>query len=145
MFLEAQFGADAVAPVERPRMPTSSTSTSTLPTTATATAAASTTTTTAAALTSADSPGSTPIPTPNLKSTDPSSTSAVALNADELAELSRLHALGLPVPGICIRVDKLAATVWLEDLSVECGHAVLRDRVGKVVERAVECVSGLWG
>jgi len=132
MFLEAQFGADSVAPIERPRIPTT---VSTISSNITATSS-----TTAAAIASSDSPPPTSTPQP----TDADPTTAIALNADELTELSRLHALGIPVPGISIRVDKLMATVWLEDLSVECGHAVLRDRVGKVVERAVECVSGLW-
>jgi len=125
MFLEAQFGADAVAPIERPKMLTS----------------------TVAAIPSSDSPASTSTPQPaDPSTTDPTTSppSSPSLTPDELAELSRLHSLGIPVPGISIRVDKLSATVWLEDLSVECGHAVLRDRVGKVVERAIECVSGLW-
>lgn len=62
----------------------------------------------------------------------------------ESAELSRLHALGIPVPGIEIQVDKHVARVWLENLEVECANAVLRDRVRVVVERAVETVAGLW-
>lgn len=62
----------------------------------------------------------------------------------ESAELDRLHALGIPVPGIEIRVDKHVARVWLENLEVECANAVLRDRVRIVVERAVETVAGLW-
>lgn len=60
-------------------------------------------------------------------------------------ELARLHKLGIPVPGISIRVDKMAATVWLEDLEVECGNKVLADRVRAVVERAVEVTAPLWG
>lgn len=62
----------------------------------------------------------------------------------ESAELDRLHALGIPVPGIEIKVDKHVARVWLENLEVECANAVLRDRVRIVVERAVETVAGLW-
>lgn len=62
---------------------------------------------------------------------------------DETAELARLHALGIPVPGIEIKVDKHLARVWLETLEVECGYSVLRDRVKVVVERAVETVAGL--
>lgn len=62
----------------------------------------------------------------------------------ESAELSRLHALGIPVPGIEIQVDKQFVRVWLENLEVECANAVLRDRVRVVVERAVETVAGLW-
>ncbi|KAJ5114300.1 hypothetical protein NUU61_000059 [Penicillium alfredii] len=62
----------------------------------------------------------------------------------ESAELDRLQALGIPVPGIEIKVDKHVARVWLENLEVECANAVLRDRIRVVVERAVETVSGLW-
>lgn len=62
----------------------------------------------------------------------------------ESAELDRLHALGIPVPGLEIKVDKHVARVWLENLEVECANAVLRDRVRVVVERAVETVAGLW-
>ncbi|KAJ5226486.1 Endoribonuclease ysh1 [Penicillium chermesinum] len=62
----------------------------------------------------------------------------------ESAELERLHALGIPVPGLEIRVDKHVARVWLEKLDVECTNTVLRDRVRVVVERAVETVASLW-
>lgn len=62
----------------------------------------------------------------------------------ESAELDRLHALGIPVPGLEIKVDKHIARVWLENLEVECSNAVLRDRVRIVVERAIETVAGLW-
>ncbi|KAJ5925804.1 Endoribonuclease ysh1 [Penicillium verhagenii] len=62
----------------------------------------------------------------------------------ESAELERLQALGIPVPGIEIKVDKHVARVWLESLEVECANAVLRDRVRIVVERAVETIAGLW-
>ncbi len=62
----------------------------------------------------------------------------------EEAELDRLHGLGIPVPGIEIKVDKHVARVWLETLEVECTYPVLRDRVRVVVERAAETVAGLW-
>lgn len=62
----------------------------------------------------------------------------------ESAELDRLHALGIPVPGLEIQVDQHVARVWLENLEVECANAILRDRVRVVVERAVETVAGLW-
>ncbi|KAF2756872.1 Metallo-hydrolase/oxidoreductase [Pseudovirgaria hyperparasitica] len=66
-------------------------------------------------------------------------------SAAEQKELARLHGLGIPVPGIEIKVDKSVAKVWLEDLEVECeNNRVLRDRVKAVVERAVETISGLW-
>lgn len=63
----------------------------------------------------------------------------------ESAELKRLHSLGIPVPGVEIRVDKHVAKVWLETLEVECANAVLRDRVRAIVERAVETIAPLWG
>lgn len=108
MFLEAQFGADNVAPIARPPLP----------------------------LTTSD-PGIT-------KETTNSVTESPDFSPEEIAELTRLHSLGIPVPGISITVDKLVARVWLEGLRVECaGSAVLRDRVGRVVQRAVECLSGL--
>ncbi|KAI9845895.1 MAG: endoribonuclease ysh1 [Sclerophora amabilis] len=62
----------------------------------------------------------------------------------EAAELARLHKLGIPVPGVEIRVDRHVARVWLEDLEVECGNRALKDRVQAVVERAVETVAPLW-
>jgi cleavage and polyadenylation specificity factor subunit 3 len=62
----------------------------------------------------------------------------------EAAETDRLIAMGIPVPGIEIKVDKHVARVWLEDLEVECANPVLRDRIRVVVERAVETVAGLW-
>lgn len=62
----------------------------------------------------------------------------------EAAERARLAALGIPVPGLEIKVDKHVAKVWLETLEVECTNNVLRDRVKAVVERAVETVAPLW-
>ena len=67
------------------------------------------------------------------------------LKERQQAELARLHRLGIPVPGISIKVDKLSATVWLEDLEVECSNRILNDRVRAVVERAVEVTAPLWG
>ncbi|KAJ5578767.1 Endoribonuclease ysh1 [Penicillium hispanicum] len=75
---------------------------------------------------------------------DPDAMSEERLADVESAELSRLHAMGIPVPGIEIKVDKHVARVWLENLEVECANAVLRDRVRIVVERAVETVAGMW-
>ena len=66
---------------------------------------------------------------------------------DEVAtakELQRLHGLGIPVPGVEVRVDKLVARVWLEGLEVECASNGLEGRVRAVVERGVETVGGLW-
>ncbi|EGY15764.1 hypothetical protein VD0002_g468 [Verticillium dahliae] len=61
------------------------------------------------------------------------------------AELERLHKLGIPVPGIHIKVDKMEATVWLEDLEVDCVHKAFADRVRRVCERAAEVTAPLWG
>ncbi|KAL6706005.1 endoribonuclease ysh1 [Coniothyrium glycines] len=94
LFLEAQFGADAVSPIALPRN----------------------------------------------SATDPSSPPS----SEDKAELRRLHNLGIPVPGIEVRVDAMVARVWLEDLDVECATRGLKDRVKAVVERGVETVSGLW-
>lgn len=63
----------------------------------------------------------------------------------EAEEVERLHSIGIPVPGVEIKVDKHVAKVWLETLEVECSYGVLRDRVKAVVERAVETVAPLWG
>lgn len=63
----------------------------------------------------------------------------------EAAEMERLHSIGIPVPGVEIKVDKDVAKVWLETLEVECASALLRARVKVVVDRAVETVAPLWG
>ena len=62
----------------------------------------------------------------------------------EAEEVERLHSIGIPVPGVEVKVDKNVAKVWLETLEVECSNGVLRDRVKAVVERAVETVAPLW-
>ena len=63
----------------------------------------------------------------------------------EAEEMERLHSIGIPVPGVEIKVDKHIAKVWLENLEVECQYGVLRDRVKAVIERAVETIAPLWG
>lgn len=63
----------------------------------------------------------------------------------EQKELEALHTMGIPVPGVEIKVDKMVAKVWLKDLEVECANRVFGDRVRAVVERAVEVVAPLWG
>ncbi|KAK5703878.1 endoribonuclease ysh1 [Elasticomyces elasticus] len=60
-------------------------------------------------------------------------------------EIARLHDLGIPVPGLEIKVDKHVAKVWLEGLEVECGNKTLGDRVRAVVERACGTLAPLWG
>jgi cleavage and polyadenylation specificity factor subunit 3 len=108
-FLEAQFGADNVAPVEKPKLPA-------LP----------------------------------AKEADAEDADAMDMsdNEDEeraKKEIERLHKIGIPVPGVSITVEKMSATVWLEDLEVECNNKVFADRVRAVVERAVEVTAPLWG
>lgn len=97
-FLEAQFGADNVAPIETPRLP-------------------------------------------ELEE------DAMDEDGEERSkkEIERLHKIGIPVPGVTITVDKMNATVWLEDLEVESNHKAFADRVRAVVERAVEVTAPLWG
>ncbi|EAQ86920.1 hypothetical protein CHGG_08173 [Chaetomium globosum CBS 148.51] len=131
MFLEAQFGADNVSPIAEPKLPPLSPA--------------------------AENPN----PNPNTNtndggsSMDVSSASSDDENSNEnnekreaqrqQAELARLHKLGIPVPGVRVKVDKMEARVWLEALEVECGNRVFADRVRAVVERAVEVTAPLWG
>jgi cleavage and polyadenylation specificity factor subunit 3 len=122
LFLEAQFGADAVAPVATPKLPP---------------------------LTrdqkpkkvegedGADSDAS-------MELSDDEDEEERLLELRQKTELERLHKLGIPVPGVVITVDKMVATVWLEDLEVECNQKVFADRVKAVVERAVEVTAPLW-
>lgn len=65
-------------------------------------------------------------------------------NALMASERARLASLGIPVPGLQIKVDKNVAKLWLDDLSLECGNKVLRERIMAIVERAVETVAPLW-
>ncbi|KAL7958257.1 beta-lactamase-like protein [Trichoderma compactum] len=136
-FLEAQFGADNVAPVEDPKLP--------------------------------PLPAVSPKEEKKEEEEDDNDKEAVkeenangedikpeAMDVDEDAakrqlqerqhkEIARLHKIGIPVPGISIKVDKMTATIWLEDLEVECNNKVFADRVRAVVERAVEVTAPLWG
>ena len=100
MFLEAQFGADNLTPIDTPK--------------------------------------------PNPVKALPDSPSPDDEVENEKEEIQRLHAMGIPVPGIEIKVDKMLAKVWLEDLEVECTNRVFGDRVRAVVERAVEVTAPLW-
>lgn len=121
MFLEAQFGADNVGPIAEPKLD--------------------------------------PLPEDSkkaiLRKDDDGSDASMEVSEDEeeegrllkirqQTELERLHRLGIPVPGVAIKVDKMEAKVWLEDLEVECGNRVFADRVRAVVERAVEVTAPLW-
>ncbi|KAI9807039.1 MAG: endoribonuclease ysh1 [Sarcosagium campestre] len=149
-FLEEQFGPD-IKPIERPKLfksPAASTNTTT--------AIASTTLPTADPSiekstndTTNDSDVKPPQPQ-KLKSDEEEDDEGGdeededELREEEAQELDRLHRLGLPVPGLEIRFDKHVVQVWLEDLTVDCAHRVLRDRVQAVLERAVETVAPLW-
>jgi cleavage and polyadenylation specificity factor subunit 3 len=66
---------------------------------------------------------------------------SVEVEKAQAAELARLHALGIPVPGLLITVDKSVAKVWLEGLEVECANRSLGERVRAVCERGVEVLS----
>ncbi|EOD49565.1 putative cleavage and polyadenylation specifity factor protein [Neofusicoccum parvum UCRNP2] len=110
MFLEAQFGASNTTPIAHPKLPESASGEST-------------------ESPAADQPAKT-VSIAGL----PLSEGDDAFSAAEQAELKRLHALGIPVPGIAIKVDKLVARVWLETLDVECPNGVLRDRCEYVVK-----------
>lgn len=109
MFLEAQFGADNVAPIAEPKLPALN------------------------GIKNAESEGD------DTKMDDEEED-----EARQKAELDRLHRIGIPVPGVAIKVDKMTATVWLEDLEVESNHKAFGDRVRSVVERAVETIAPLW-
>ena len=120
MFLEAQFGADNVSPIADPKLP--------------------------------------PIAKDKKKSNDASDDASDAsmeesededeearlLKVRQKTELERLHKIGIPVPGVLIKVDKMEAKVWLEELEIECNHKAFADRVRAVVERAVEVTAPLW-
>ena len=132
MVLEAQFGAN-IAPLERPRLPPHLLPNGALPNGKSASPAATT-------KSEAEHEES------KLKEEDQSreDVDEDRIASLEAAELARLQALGIPVPGIEIKVDKHIARVWLENLDVECSNPVLRDRVRVVVERAVETVASMW-
>jgi cleavage and polyadenylation specificity factor subunit 3 len=120
MLLEAQFGSEALAPIETPRM--------------------------APALTAAViSQDAKPLKSSDSESdSDDMSESEADIKELQDNELERLHKLGIPVPGIEIKVDKMVAQIWLEDLEVECANKIFGDRVRVVVEKAVESVASLW-
>ncbi|EGX93410.1 cleavage and polyadenylation specifity factor, 73 kDa subunit, putative [Cordyceps militaris CM01] len=130
-FLEAQFGADNVAPIETPRLPALPALPSPPPDDDSKPAGSS----------SAAADGDDAMDVENEDSTR----AEQALQQRRSKELARLHRLGIPVPGVSIKVDSMTATVWLEDLEVESSKSVFADRVRAVVERAVEVTAPLWG
>jgi cleavage and polyadenylation specificity factor subunit 3 len=120
MLLEAQFGSEALAPIETPRIAANRTVTMTWQDTR--------------ARKSSDSEAD----------SDQMSESEADIKELHENELDRLHKLGIPVPGIEVKVDKMVAQIWLEDLEVECANKIFGDRVRVVVEKAVESVASLW-
>ncbi|ORY56922.1 putative cleavage and polyadenylation specifity factor, 73 kDa subunit [Pseudomassariella vexata] len=119
LFLEAQFGADAVTPVAVPKL---------APLTKDA---------------KAHKAGSDAGSDASMELSDEDEEEKL-LELRQKTEIERLHKMGIPVPGVSIKVDKMIATVWLEDLEVECPNRVFADRVRAVVERAVEVTAPLW-
>ncbi|GLA68903.1 endoribonuclease ysh1 [Aspergillus tubingensis] len=120
MMLQAQFGSEITA-IERPRLPPNSITNGTT-----------------------DKVDSDDKLTPVKEEEEEEEEEEDDLTELEAAEISRLHALGIPYPGLEIKVDKHIARIWLEDLEVECANPALRDRVRVVVERAVETVASMW-
>lgn len=118
-FLEAQFGADNVAPVENPKLPAIEVDTEAM---------------------AIESPDSNDADANGKQSEDDA-----ALEERRRKEIERLHKMGIPVPGVSVQVDNMSATIWLEDLEVECNKKVFADRVQAVVDRAVEVTAPLWG
>ncbi|CAK7227734.1 endoribonuclease ysh1 [Sporothrix bragantina] len=126
MFLEAQFGADNVSPIAEPRLPEEE---------------------------EYDEDDASESAEDGVKSEDVEGEEANG-DKDSAAdakkekrirrELERLHTAGIPVPGVLVKVDKMEAKVWLDDLEIECGQRVFADRVRAVVERAVEVTAPLW-
>ena len=118
MFLEAQFGSDNVSPIVKPRL-------------------------------TSDTASEMPIDTKSEEEAKPVNGAADASATEDLteveaAEIKRLHSIGIPVPGIKILVDKLEAKLWLETMDVESSNKALKERVLRVADRAIECLSGLW-
>ncbi|KAF9771182.1 endoribonuclease ysh1 [Fusarium sp. DS 682] len=115
-FLEAQFGQDNVAPVTTPKLP---------------------------AIEGANEKAKKDESDDAMKREDDGEDTQ--LQERQQKEIERLHKIGIPVPGVSIKVDRMNATVWLEDLEVESNNKVFADRVRAVVERAVEVTAPLWG
>jgi cleavage and polyadenylation specificity factor subunit 3 len=122
MFLEAQFGADNVSPIAEPKLPPEEAS---------------------AKASKKDEDDNSSDASMDVSDDEDEAERALARRRD--AELARLHRIGIPVPGVLVKVDKMEAKVWLEDLDVECPQKAFADRVRAVVERAAEVTAPLWG
>lgn len=116
MFLEAQFGADNVSPIELPKSKTQPAPVASLKQEKDEEAA----------------------------SDDSAEEENTQLEISQRKEIERLHKIGIPVPGVEVRAGALSAQVWLENLEIECKSKVLAERVRQVVERAVEVSAPLW-
>lgn len=116
MFLEAQFGADNVSPIELPKLKSQPAITASLKQEKDEEAA----------------------------SDDSAEEEHTQLEVSQRKEIERLHKIGIPVPGVEVKVGNMAAKVWLENLEIECPSRVLAERVRIVVERAVEVSAPLW-
>ena len=141
MMLEAQFGSE-ISPIVRPRIPASNTQSNGTTNGKAETETGTEQPTPPAAKTANEKSNSQPEHKDKLINGKDDETAT--MSEQELAEIARLQSMGIPVPGIEIRVDKHVAHIWLEMLEVECSNNVLRDRVKMVVERAMETVSGMW-
>ncbi|AEO71126.1 uncharacterized protein THITE_2123200 [Thermothielavioides terrestris NRRL 8126] len=137
LFLEAQFGADNVSPIAEPKLPSPPPSPPAPTTTSSSPSPSATSSNGAASMDVSDDD--------NDQQQREQSKQQQQLEQQQQAELARLHKLGIPVPGVRIKVDKMEARVWLEGLEIECANKVFADRVRAVVERAVEVTAPLWG
>lgn len=104
LFLEAQFGSEAITPLQEPKMPVYTNG-----------------------------------------NAEDSEADPVVKEKAMATELARLHDIGIPVPGLEIRVDKMVATVWLENGEVESANKTFKERVKAVVERSLKSLGGVWG
>ncbi len=116
MFLEAQFGAENLSPIKMPRIDAQK------------------------AITGSSST----IKDEDNEDGEHSEEELRQLDALREREIERLLKMGIPVPGVEIRVDNNVAKVWLEDLEIECSYRMLAERVRVVLERAVEVTAPLW-
>jgi cleavage and polyadenylation specificity factor subunit 3 len=128
MFLEAQFGKENVEPIADPKLPPSPS-----PTEKNGTANTK----------GEDSDASMSESDSDTNASHKAASKQRTLQKQREAELKRLYSLEIPVPGVEIRVDKMRAKVWLEDLSVECDNKVFAARVKAVVEAAVRTIAPL--
>ena len=117
MFLEAQFGADNVTPIALPKLPSKREQLG-------------------SSITLKDEAAE--------ENASDISEDERELELQQQKEIERLHKIGIPVPGVEIKVDKHVAKVWLEDLEVECPSKIFAERVRAVVESAVEVTAPLW-